>query len=205
MNPENNQPIMSGDYLNQIAPTAPKKMFSLQQKPVMIGVILLGVITLLTIITIIFGNMSGGTTSIRKLSARLSSTESTVIAATKNIKSSKLREVNVNLKIYLSNTIRDFTPILTSYKIDTKKLDKSIISAESNTEMLATLEDARLNNEYDLVYAREMSYKLETILSLMKQIYKSTSNSKMQKFLDSAYTNLEPTQKQFADFNTANN
>jgi len=38
----------------------------------------------------------------------------------------------------------------------------------------------------------------------MRQVNNSTNNQSLKAFLDSAYTNLEPTQKQFAQFNAAN-
>jgi hypothetical protein len=46
-----------------------------------------------------------------------------------------------------------------------------------------------------------MAYRLATILTLMKKIEGSSSNKALRTFLVSATANLEPTQKQFADFN----
>ena len=74
--------------------------------------------------------------------------------------------------------------------------------SESNEKILAKLEDARLNAIYDRSYARELSYQLETTMSLMRQIYNKTKNKDLKTFLEESYNNLEPIQKQFSDFNT---
>ena len=148
------------------------------------------------------GSSSGGTSPIQTLSARLVSTTNTVTSANKNIKNTKLRALNSSLNIYLSNTTRDLAPILVINKIDAKKPNKSITKAESNVAMLAVLEDARLNAVYDRVYAREMNTQLEKILLLMNQINKTTKSSQTKTFLDNAIKNLEPIQKQFADYNS---
>ena len=199
MNPNNQQTSL--DYLNQISTsTSPKKPFILN-KFVLLGA---GAIILFIIIIIIGSFLSGGSKPIEQLAARLNATDSILSDATPKVKSSQLRTFNSNLKIYLTNTIRDLTPILTKQKIDIKKLSPNITASENTTPTLAILEDARLNVVYDRTYAREMSYKLTTVLALMNQILLSTTDTDLKTFLNSAITNLEPTQKQFADFNAAN-
>jgi hypothetical protein len=69
--------------------------------------------------------------------------------------------------------------------------------------MTTDLDNARLNAVYDRTYSREMAYKLATVLTLMQQIYESTNNKSLKNFLVNAYKNLEPTQKNFTDFNEA--
>ena len=200
MNPE--KPLSSIDYLNQIAPQAPKKsFFSLSPKNLIIfGGIAVVIISIIALIS----SLAGGINQTERLTARLLSTEKIMDSATSKIKTSKLRTLNGNLKIYFTNTIRDIKPILAADKIDITKLDAKVTSAESSDKILAKLEEARLNVMYDRTYAREMSYKLDTILTLMKQIQNNTKNAKLKTFLQEAYKNLEPTQKQFAEFNAAN-
>lgn len=201
MNPDDKQsPI---DYLNQIAPQAPKKMlFSLSKRNVAIfgGIIIVIIIVIATLAS----SLSGGINQTERLAARLLSTQAIMDDATSKIKTTQLRTLNGNLKIYLTNTIRDIGPILTADKIDITKLNSKVLAAESNTKVLAILEEARLNVMYDRTYAREMSYKLDTVLTLMKQIQNSTKNMKLKTFLQDAYDNLQPTQQQFADFDAAN-
>jgi len=201
MYPNENQPI-DPNYLDQIAPQPSQKINIANNKPIFIAIIGLVITLFIFFIGMIASGLSGSGNQLERLSARLTATEGISVSATTNIKNSKLRALNSNLKIYLTNTIRDITPLLAVEKIDVKKLDKKIIASESNEKILAKLEDARLNAIYDRSYARELSYQLETTMSLMRQIYNKTKNKDLKTFLEESYNNLEPIQKQFSDFNT---
>lgn len=194
------KPINPGEYLTQISSHAPKKPNIFRDQPLIAAG---AVAILLLIIIIIISSLSGNSKLTEKLAARLTTTEQTAQSATTNLKSSQLRALNSSLKSYFANTINDITPILASDNVKIKSLDKNILADESNTDLLATLEDARLNAIYDRTYAREMAYQLDTILTLMLQIYNNTSNKDLKTFLDNARKNLEPWQKEFADFNLA--
>lgn len=204
MYPNDNPPPLPEDYLNQIAPKPQKRLGYFSKKPIVVGAIALGVIILIFVIVLISSGISNSIGSTERLAARLVSTKTTVDSATVNIKSTKLRALNSSLGIYLTNTIRDATPILAKKNIKIEKLDKNVALAESNAKMLETLEDARLNAIYDRIYASEMANQLDTILILMREIYKSSNGEELKSFLDNAYKTLEPTQKEFADFNAAN-
>lgn len=205
MNAPKDQPAPPPDYLNQIAPKATKtKMGLLTQRPLLTGGIVLAVIVVVTLFAVVGSSMSGGTKLIKTLSVRLDSTASTAKSATHKIKNPRLLALNSNLNIYLTNTSRDFAPILALNDITTKKIDKSIIVAESNTNMLATMEDARLNAIYDRIYAKEMNNQLEKVLMLIRQINKGTNSKATKAFLENANKNLIPIQKQFADYSDPN-
>jgi len=202
MYPDNNPPKPTPDnYLDQIAPKSVKNNKLLNSKLVLIS--LAGIIFIVAGI-IIFNIISSAISPDEQLAARLLSTQSILNDATSKIKSTKLSTQNSNLSIYLSNTIRDITPLLKKDNINITSLSKKATAAESNTKTLATLEDARLNAIYDRIYAREMSYKLDTILTLMQQIYDKSNSKTYKTFLQEARTNLKPIQIQFADFNEAN-
>lgn len=161
-------------------------------------------VILVTILAIIVNAFAGGKTDpVQHLSARLTATQTVVTAAQGNLKSSKLRSVNSNLNLFLTNTNRDILVPLNAMHVDTTKLSKSIVTSESTTALSARLEDARLNATFDSTYAREMAYQLGNTMTLMNQIYKSTSNAELKVFLKSAYTSLALTQQSFADYSTA--
>ena len=193
------QPL-SMDYLNKIAPQAPKSKLPFTKKQIII-VGALGIAVMIVVILMIAVGSGGSKKYEQQLAARLIGTETVASDSTSKIKSSSLRALNSNLKIYLTNTNRDIAVPLAKDSIDVNKLDKTLLATESDTDANARLEDARLNGVYDRTYAREMAYRLATIVSLMKKIQGSTSNKTLQTFLVSALTNLEPTQKQFSDFN----
>ncbi|MFZ3010025.1 MAG: hypothetical protein WA030_03355 [Candidatus Microsaccharimonas sp.] len=194
----------SADYLNQIAPQAPRRTpFKVGPKLfLMIG----GVLVLLVIILSISVNSiaAGQRRPLEKLAARLQSTETIVKDAQVNLKSSQLRSLNSELKLFMANTNRDLADPLKRAGVDITKLNAATVKSEATTELTDRLEDARLNAVYDRTYAREMAYKLDTIITLMEQIYDSTSSTSLKTFLETTYKNLEPTQKAFSDFNAAN-
>lgn len=200
MYPNNNQYTNPADYLNQISTHIPQKKNFLSGKPPLLVAGVAAVI-LLVLIMAVSSIFSGGIKPTEQLAARLVSTSSTAENATTNLKSSQLRALNSNLKLYLTNTIRDITPILATDGVKISSLNKKATAAESNVDLLSTLEDARLNVVYDRTYAREMSYQLDTILTLMLKINNSTNSKSLKAFLADARTNLEAIQKQFSDFN----
>ena len=203
MDPTEQNKALDVDYLIQIAPQSAKKLRLNQRKLIIAGVA--GAVLLFFITIFTLAGMAGTSNKpLQQLAARLQSTETIVGNAQSRLKSSELRGLNSNLKIFLTNTNRDITAQLANQKINTSKLDKTIVAEEAGTDITNRLEDARLNAVYDRTYARELSYQLETITTLIEQIKSSTSSQSLQTFLDNTSTNLQPTQKAFADFNASN-
>jgi hypothetical protein len=200
--PQNSHGV-SMEYLNQIAPQTPKKIpFSKFQLLVFGGIILVIIVVVAGIVAALGSNTGGSSTE--RLAARLLSTAIIADKAQPTIKSTQLQTLNSNLRIYLTNTNRDIATPLKSIGLDVAHLDPAVIKAESGVDVTAKLEDARLNAVFDKTYAREMSYRLDTIVNLMQQIDASTNSSSLKTFLNGAYTNLKPTQQQFSDFNATN-
>lgn len=200
MNPEQNQyPI---DYLNQIAPEAPKQGMNNKLFFMLIGGGLL--VAIIVGILALTSGSSGPTQKMQTLSARMATLQTISSDSQKNIKSGALRSTNSTLNIFLTNANRDIAEPLSKNGVDIKKIDKSIQTKENGEALKAELEDARLNAIFDRVYAREMSYQLETIAALMKEIYSSTNSKSLKEFLENTDSNLQPIKQQLADFNAAN-
>lgn len=206
MNPNNDQPapVMNSDYLSQIAPKPQKKSLIPKSKPLLAVLVGIGVIVVITVLGIVASLATGniGDTT-ERLAARLQATQDIVHSTKSNVKNHQLRALNSSLDIYLTNTLRDATPILAKHNIDINKLSKTVISAESDANILANLENARLNAIYDRIYASEMANQLENTTILMQKIFKSTNDKSLKSFLNNAYLTLQPTQKQFADYNAS--
>lgn len=200
MQPENNQ-LVPTDYLDQIAPRPVKQPNFIQKQPIIFAVILL--VVALMAFMLMAALTPNKTKPLQQLAARLEATEQVTEDASKKIKSNTLRAINSNLKTNLLNIVRDIAAPLAEQKVNVNKLDKKIETSESNVELLATLEDARLNAVYDRTYAREMAYKLSTILNLMEEIDADTNSKSMKSFIDSASKDLENIQEQLADYNSA--
>lgn len=162
---------------------------------------------LLAIIVGIFAFTSGGTAprdQLQTLAARINTLQKVSSTAQKNIKSSKLRSINGSLTLLLTNASHDMAEPLKNNDVDVLKLDKDIVKAEAGTELSGKLEDARLNAVFDRTYTREMSYQLDTVKALMKQIYAKTSSKSLKDFLNETDKNLTPINTQLKDFNAAN-
>ena len=200
MNPEDNQ--YSIDYLNQIAP---------QQKKSGLGnrlfFAIIGGGILLAVIVGFFALSSGAggpTEKMQTLAARLITLQSVADKSQKTIKSGTLRSTNSNLAIFLTNANRDIVDPLKNNGITIEKIDKKITAAENGDKLTKTLEDARLNAVFDRVYAREMGYQLDTVASLMTEIYDKSNSKSLKEFMVATDKNLEPIKKQLTDFNAAN-
>jgi hypothetical protein len=200
MNPQNGQTPL--DYLNQIAPEAPKKtVFALNFRTVIMGAI--GVIILIIIIATVSGAITNGQKEPwQRFSARLNATTTVVDSATGNIKSSQLRSVNSDLKLYLTNTKRDLSKAMAALDVNTEKLPAKIVAEENGTGITERLEDGRLNAKFDSTYSREMTYQLATILSLLQQLYSSNVGPQTKELLKTAYDNLLPTYNTVSEFST---
>ena len=139
----------------------------------------------------------------QQMGARLVSTAKISTDAQKNLKSSELRSLNSSLRLVLTNANRDSAEPLSRIDVNVTKIDGGVQAAETarTTAITNRLEDARLNAIYDRTYAREMSYEVATLMTLLQQVYKQTNSESLKKFLDTTYKNLEPTQKALAAYN----
>jgi signal transduction histidine kinase len=201
MNPQQELPP---NYLDEIAPQTQKRSFVINKTRLIVLIGILAVV-IMSVLALIVGQINSARVQPwERLTARLASTDKIVGSSEGKIKNSQLRSTNSSLNILLTNTQRDLATPLATIGINSKKLMPSIISDESSDEMLARLEDARLNAKYDSTYAREMSYQLSNLLTLLQQLYSSSSNAKNQDFLQTTYDNFAPVQKTLSEFSASN-
>lgn len=196
---QNEYPI---DYLNQIAPVEKKPLMNSKAILVIVGilVILTAVVAFLVLVS------SGGASDSQKLqtlSARMQTLEKISKNAGKNIKSGSLQTTNSTLSLFLTNANRDIVTPLQNNGLKASNLDKNIVKKEDGSKVISALENARLNAIFDRTYAREMSFQLDTVASLMKQIYTTTKSKSLKEFLLTTDTNLKPIRTQLAEFNAA--
>lgn len=189
------------DFLEQIAPKPAQKNWIMSKKPLLIGLIAMVV---MLVFVLFYGLINGNTQTTTRLAARLKDTSNIAKSATTRIKSTELRALNSNLKQRLINEIRDIGPFLAKEGVKIEKIDKSITASETSTKIMAILEDARLNATYDRTYAREMAYKLNTVIVLMNKINKASNSKSLKTYLTTSVENLTPIQKELADFNSTN-
>lgn len=186
------------DYLNQIAPKPARRGFNNQI--LVFAAIGGGILILIIIVASLLGAGSVPTTNMETLAARLETLTTISQDAQVNIKSNQLAGINSELNIFLTNADHDMATPLLNNGIDVKNLDKTIVAAENGSSLKAKLDDARLNAVFDRTYAREMSYELETVHSLMQTIYNSTRSTSMKSFLQTTDSNLAPIKQQMDTF-----
>ena len=191
------------DYLNQIAPqqVVKKPLFKGIRGVIAIGLVLVVIVSILAIVL----NTTSSSQSApgQQLAAHLVSAKKIADGAQTHLKSSELRGVNSNLRIFFTNTNRDIATPLMAVNVSFAQQDKEVTAAETARAASTSerLENARLNAIYDRTYAREMAFELATIMTLMQQVHKQTNSVSLKEYLDGTYKNLEPTQKAFAEYN----
>ena len=190
-------PQYSIDYLNQIAPQAPRK-----QPNKLFAIIGIGAF-LLVIVMVVIGFSQLGSAPNNKLvtlAARLKTLQSISESSQPTIKNNQLRGTNSSLTLHLTNANRDIVEPLAKNNVDIKKLDKKIVARENGDKLRATLEDARLNALFDRTYAREMSYQLKATILLMQDVSKSTNSKSLDSFVETTTANLQPVEAQMSAF-----
>jgi hypothetical protein len=191
------------DYLDSIS-TVPRKPAGGVSNKLFFGAIISAVLVIIFVgALVLFNSGSDSKENLSRLSVRLENLQKISDDSRKKIVSSGLRATNINLTLALTNGNRDIAEILTANDIDPQKISSSIKDEEKTDELTERLEDARLNAIFDRTYAREMSYELETLIVLIKQLETDTSDDAEKEFLATLRTNLEPLQKQFSDFSLA--
>lgn len=201
MNPQQQLP---SNYLDQISPQSVKHPFLVNKKRlVILGIVF--AIVLVSVLSFVAGQIGASRLEPwERLAARIAATSEIVASSEGKIKNSDLRSTNSSVKISLTNTKRDLVTPLATIGINADKLSASVTSSESSEAMLSRLEDARLNAKYDSTYAREMSFQLSNLLTLLRQLYSSSSNADNKAFLETTYKNLEPVQESLSKFSASN-
>ncbi|MFZ1302105.1 MAG: hypothetical protein WAQ27_06060 [Candidatus Microsaccharimonas sp.] len=201
MNPQQQLPP---SYLDEIAPQATKTSFLANKTRLFIFIGLIAIIIVVILGVTVSAISSSKKEPWERLAARIAATKEITQSSEGKIKNSQLRSINSNVKISITNTERDLAAPLLTAEVKAAKLSPSVLASESSAAMLTRLEDARLNAKYDSTYAREMSYQLSNLLTLLRQLYTSSSNASNKAFLETTYNNFEPFQKSLAEFSASN-
>lgn len=180
------------DYLNQIAP--PQKIshgFTLKQLILLGGGLLvaLGVFFAVLIVQSLGPDL---TQSSQGLIARTDALEKVTTTSQRSIQTRDLSAFNSSLSIQLSSTSSSLKKAFAEAGIAVDKIDKSITEKENRSELLETLDDARLSGIFDRVYLREMSYEIDMLLVQISDIHERSDSSELKSHLESAYENIKP-------------
>ncbi len=202
--PTPNQTPPPATYLDQIAaqPTATTL------KPWQLWSFIGGVLLLLIIVVVMLMN-AGGSSQATQLTHFVYRVNALKVAANdneKNIKNSHLVASNAQMQSILAGISQESNVILANNGV--KKLPEVPKGALITTEfdkLSSKLDDARLNAVFDRTYAREIAYQLATLRAEIVALYTRSNSESTKAFLKTSDTNLEPLEKQFANFNDTQN
>ncbi|HMS92991.1 MAG TPA: hypothetical protein PKD28_01265 [Candidatus Saccharibacteria bacterium] len=190
------------DYLEQIAPQQ-KASFGFSRKQVAIagGVILLAFLGF-AIATVLQGSKPNIAALSQQVTTRVGATGFIAKNAQENLRSRELDALNSSLTIQLTNAGTGLTNAFTTAGVPVGNA-KAAEADDTSVETTEKLEDARLNGVFDRVYAREMSFRLTTIMVQLDSIHKMTDNAELRTYLETTYKNLEPLQKQLEEYSAS--
>ena len=196
-------PTYAVDYLDQIAPPPPRaKFLSGGFGKIVVG---LGILFVFAVgIIVALGNQKN-TGTLEQAATRIDSMATIAKNTAKSLESGQLRATNATYNIWLTNANRDAFDLLSRAGIRKNQIDKTVASKEkaAGDELKAEFEDARLNAELDQVYAREMAYQTQLLITSLDQLGKRGPAKDIREWAKSASTSLTPIQKQFENFGKA--
>lgn len=192
--------MASIDYLNQISTKQKSKFGGFSRKQIGIAgaviLLLFGIIVAYTI------SNSLGPTGLEKaaqLVARTQSLAEVTSESQQNTKSSALSSLNSALSIQLNSTQHSLLEAFEPAGITNDSIGESTRASESNEELLEKLDNARLGGTFDRAYVREMSYQVEMLLILVKEVQSTAENEEVDKQLQAAIDNIEPLLKRLKE------
>lgn len=190
----------AADYLDQIAGPVPTKNTK--------GVYLLWAIIILSIITagvLAFTMLSNRPTSMSRateLYLRMETLKKVSENTHRQLRSNDLRVSNRSFSLFLTNAIRDIEAPIKAAGIKKSEIPKSIRNREAalSSQLKDTFDEALLNVSLDRVYAREMTYQLNTLQAMMKAVGEMSSNKEILAYLETTNSNLAPVMRSFSEF-----
>lgn len=184
------------DYLNSIAPK--------QQKTVnrfavfgLIGAVLVSVVVALVLIA-----NSGGPSindQLPALQARISTLHDVTEVQQPHLSENQISEANAALTSSLASLDANIQAIMKERKV--KELSKKSNPQKTAADALAkTLNDAYQRGTLDRTYTTNMTYHLTLLETQVKKLRKSTKNTEIVEFCDSALSSIELILKSYASF-----
>jgi hypothetical protein len=198
--PQTPPPQFDSNYLDQISTPVQQKTLNPMLLWAMIGGVVLAVVVLALVL--LSSGAPSQTERVANLLARTQSLKTLTQDSVKTVKDSKLRAANGSLTTILSGMENEFTTYLTSSGEKTQKRPSNDPIAAEFATVSGKLEEARLNERFDTVYAREIAYQIKKIRSEFSTIYDGIKSESFKEILEKEDKNLEDLSTDFAAFNT---
>ena len=194
------------DYLNQISRTAaptPKRQKLLS--PLMLKLLIGGAV--IFILLIIVGSLLGSLadkpiTLAKQLDLRLTDLNTMLSENSDNIKNPSLRSLSTSMAGSFQNTTRDLSAYLSAKDgFNVEEPPSDLASAEADgtgefegrgfTSILDSLEDARLNAQFDPTFSRIMNLELVHLISMESEILERSKDNDLNSIISDSKSSLE--------------
>lgn len=195
-------PDYSIDYLNQIATPIKQKTGPSNFMLIIFGLVAVAILAIVAMLA--FNSRTTPLDRATELYVRMDSLRTIGRDQHNHLRDNGLRTTNTSYQLFLSNAIRDIEEPLSAAGINKSTLDAELRSQEQSlvNEYKDQFEDARLNVELDRTYAREMTYQLTLLNSMMETIYNETNTEELKSFLEQTNNNLATIAEDFSNFST---
>ena len=194
------------DYLNQIAPKQKQPLFD-KTMVIIFGALIFAVVVFAGLMMFSSLNENPNSEPLLRVYLKVQKTNELATKYQGRLQNSDLRAINSGLATTLASDGAKLKSLLGSNKIEIPKAEKNkttpkiIAQVNKDAEELdKTLDDAFLNAVLDRTYAREMSYNLDVINSLMKRVESSARSSDSKASLNEIIKSLDVSSNQFREY-----
>ena len=194
------------DYLNQIAPKQKQPLFD-KTMVIIFGALIFAVVVFAGLMMFSSLNENPNSEPLLRVYLKVQKTNELATKYQGRLQNSDLRAINSGLATTLASDGAKLKSLLGSNKIEIPKAEKHntppkiIAQVNKDAEELdKTLDDAFLNAVLDRTYAREMSYNLDVINSLMKRVESSARSSDSKASLNEIIKSLDVSSNQFREY-----
>ena len=162
-----------------------KKQFPFKIVGLILGVIVLLIVAIAGIGALLKNNGVG--VQAQHLSVRVANLTTLTAAGKGELTNPDLRKLNAETAIITDRVGVDMSSIV----VDTKKIDKTILAAESDANDTSKLASAKLDGTYDSVYAKVLQQRLESMNAIFAEISAKTNSSSLRSSLDADTSNYQ--------------
>jgi hypothetical protein len=168
---------------------------------VLLGGLGLAVILLLVLVITNFNNQKTPKSLTETIYLRITNLQTTAKKYHPQLKSSALRATNASLNTQLTNINRDISAQFSALDIKKDKIDKKLKATETDRidQANKSLETARLNVRLDRTYAKEMTFQVNMLVTLIQQTAKKAKKD-YKTTLELAAKDFQTIANQFAAY-----
>lgn len=194
------------DYLNQIAPKQKQPLFD-KTMVIIFGVLIFAIVAFVGMMMFSSVRSDSNSDTLLRVYLKVQKTNELATKYQARLQNSDLRAINSGLATTLASDEAKLKSLLDSGNIEIPKVEKNktppriVAQVDKDIEDLdKTLDDAFLNAVLDRTYAREMSYSLDVINSLMKRVESSTRSSDAKTAVGEIIKSLDVSSGQFKEY-----